>query len=54
MKWDQNQISEQHGKRVLITGANSGIGLAVGEVFAAKVPKNSSVNNFWKKRNICC
>jgi NAD(P)-dependent dehydrogenase (short-subunit alcohol dehydrogenase family) len=36
MKWDQSQISEQHGKRVLITGANSGIGLEAAKVLAAK------------------
>lgn len=35
-KWTQNSIPSQQGKRILITGANSGIGLEAAKVLAAK------------------
>lgn len=36
MKWNSKDIPNQSGKRVLITGANSGIGLEAAKVLAAK------------------
>lgn len=35
-KWTQDNIPSQRGKRILITGANSGIGLEAAKVMAAK------------------
>lgn len=35
-KWSEDNIPSQAGKRILITGANSGIGLAAAKVLAAK------------------
>jgi len=36
MNWDTKQIKSQTGKRILITGANSGIGLEAAKILAAK------------------
>lgn len=36
MNWNSNQIEDQSGKRFLITGANSGIGLEAAKVLASK------------------
>lgn len=36
MKWDSSKISDQSQKRILITGANSGIGLEAATVLAKK------------------
>ena len=36
MKWNTDNIPDQHGKRFLITGANSGIGLEAAKTLASK------------------
>ena len=36
MKWDQQQVNDQAGKRFLITGSNSGIGYEAAKVLAGK------------------